>query len=161
VTARLNLERKETVGAEAVGVHRVGTHVRILGALQREAGTEHGRLGHLQHVLLPGEGGRVVIDVQHLHLDAVELQWALDEELQVEQAGPPRLAHLLPVNPLVHEEDPVLQVHLQVLPDAALRLPNPPAAAPAVPVLTFTRWLSPSRLDYISLHTVFLVMRSF
>uniref|UniRef100_A0A8B9RRY6 Uncharacterized protein n=1 Tax=Accipiter nisus TaxID=211598 RepID=A0A8B9RRY6_9AVES len=104
VTARLHLERKETVGAEPVGVHRVGTHVRILGALQWEAGTEHGRLGHLQHILLPGEGGRVVIDR------------ALNEELQVEQAGSPGFTHLLPVNPLIHEEDPVLQVHLQVLP---------------------------------------------
>uniref|UniRef100_A0A663EM46 Secreted protein n=1 Tax=Aquila chrysaetos chrysaetos TaxID=223781 RepID=A0A663EM46_AQUCH len=116
VTARLHLERKETVGAEPVGVHRVGTHVRILGALQWEAGTEHSGLGHLQHILLPGEGGRVVIDVQYLHLNTVELQRALDEELQVQQAGSPGFTHLLPVNPLVHEEDPVLQVHLQVLP---------------------------------------------
>uniref|UniRef100_A0A669QJT0 Uncharacterized protein n=1 Tax=Phasianus colchicus TaxID=9054 RepID=A0A669QJT0_PHACC len=116
VAACLHLEREEAIGAELVGVHRVGAHVRILGALEREASTQHGGLSHLKHVLLPGEGGSVVIDVQNLHLHTVQLQRALDEQLQVEQAGAPCFAHLLPVDPLVHKEDPILQVHLQVLP---------------------------------------------
>uniref|UniRef100_A0A8C9FGG2 Uncharacterized protein n=1 Tax=Pavo cristatus TaxID=9049 RepID=A0A8C9FGG2_PAVCR len=116
IAACLHLEREEAVGAELVGVHRVGAHVGILGALEREASTQHCRLSHLEHVLLPGEGGSVVVDVQHLHLYTVQLQRALDEQLQVEQAGAPCFAHLLPVDPLVHKEDPVLQVHLQVLP---------------------------------------------
>uniref|UniRef100_A0A8C8SU29 Uncharacterized protein n=1 Tax=Pelusios castaneus TaxID=367368 RepID=A0A8C8SU29_9SAUR len=115
VAAGLHLEREEAVGAELVGAQRVGAHVGVLRALQREAGTRQRRLGHLQHDLGPGEARRVVVDVQHLHLHAVQLQRPLQHQLQVQQTGPAGLAHLLAVDLLVDEEDPVLQVHLQVL----------------------------------------------
>uniref|UniRef100_A0A8B9VB75 Uncharacterized protein n=2 Tax=Anas TaxID=8835 RepID=A0A8B9VB75_9AVES len=114
VALRLHVEGEVAVGGDLVGAQRVGAHVGVEGALQGEAGARRGALRDLHREVGLREGGRVVVDVQHLDLHPEQLQGVLQEDLQVQQAGGALLADLLPVDLLVHVEHPGLQVELQV-----------------------------------------------
>uniref|UniRef100_A0A8C8VQG8 Uncharacterized protein n=1 Tax=Pelusios castaneus TaxID=367368 RepID=A0A8C8VQG8_9SAUR len=114
VALGLHVQREVAVGGDLVGAQRVGAHVRVEGALQREAGARRGALGDLHREVGLGEGGRVVVDVQHLDLYPEQLQRVLQEDLQVQQAGGALLADLLPIDLLVHVQHSGLQVELQV-----------------------------------------------
>uniref|UniRef100_A0A803TP35 Uncharacterized protein n=1 Tax=Anolis carolinensis TaxID=28377 RepID=A0A803TP35_ANOCA len=114
VGLRLHVEREEGVGGDLVGAQRVGAHVGVEGALQREARARRGALGDLHRQVGLREGGRVVVEVQHLHLHAEELQRVLQEDLQVELAGGALPADLLAVDLLAHVQHPGLQVEVQV-----------------------------------------------
>uniref|UniRef100_A0A670IL59 Uncharacterized protein n=1 Tax=Podarcis muralis TaxID=64176 RepID=A0A670IL59_PODMU len=113
-------------GAEAVALHRVGAHVGVVGALDGEAGARQRGLADVQPVLLAGETGRMVVDVQHLHLHAVHLDGLLDHQLQAEEARRAELAQRLPVHALLHHQQPAAHVQRQVLPTAARRQPGAP-----------------------------------
>uniref|UniRef100_A0A8C4J7I0 Uncharacterized protein n=1 Tax=Dromaius novaehollandiae TaxID=8790 RepID=A0A8C4J7I0_DRONO len=114
IALRLHVEREVTVGGDLVGAQRVGAHVGVEGALQGEAGARRGALRDLHREVGLREGGRVVVDVQHLDLHPEQLQGVLQEDLQVQQAGGALLADLLAVDLLVHVQHPGLQVELQV-----------------------------------------------
>uniref|UniRef100_A0A8C3BF77 Uncharacterized protein n=1 Tax=Cairina moschata TaxID=8855 RepID=A0A8C3BF77_CAIMO len=114
VALRLHVEGEVAVGGDLVGAQRVGAHVGVEGALQGEAGARRGALRDLHRKVGLREGGRVVVDVQHLDLHPEQLQGVLQEDLQVQQAGGALLADLLPIDLLVHVEHPGLQVELQV-----------------------------------------------
>uniref|UniRef100_A0A8B9BJJ8 Uncharacterized protein n=1 Tax=Anser brachyrhynchus TaxID=132585 RepID=A0A8B9BJJ8_9AVES len=114
VALRLHVEGEVAVGGDLVGAQRVGAHVGVEGALQGEAGARRGALRDLHREIGLREGGRVIVDVQHLNLHPEQLQGVLQEDLQVQQAGGALLADLLPVDLLVHVEHPGLQVELQV-----------------------------------------------
>uniref|UniRef100_A0A8C0J6Z0 Uncharacterized protein n=1 Tax=Chelonoidis abingdonii TaxID=106734 RepID=A0A8C0J6Z0_CHEAB len=124
------VQGKVLVGAEPVALHRVGTHVGVLRALDVEAGTGHSGLTDLQPVVLPREAGRVIVDVQHLHLHVVHLDGLLDHQLQAEEAGGAKLAQRLPVHALLHQQRAAAQIQLQVLPPAARGQPCAPGRQP-------------------------------
>uniref|UniRef100_A0A8C5T6Y4 Uncharacterized protein n=1 Tax=Malurus cyaneus samueli TaxID=2593467 RepID=A0A8C5T6Y4_9PASS len=98
VPLRLHVEREVAVGGDLVGAQRVGAHVGVEGALQREAGARRGALRDLHGEVGLREGGRVVVDVQHLDLHPEQLEGVLQEDLQVQQAGGALLTDLLPVD---------------------------------------------------------------
>uniref|UniRef100_A0A8C2SM15 Uncharacterized protein n=1 Tax=Coturnix japonica TaxID=93934 RepID=A0A8C2SM15_COTJA len=102
------------VALDLVGAQRVGAHVGVEGALQGEAGARRGALRDLHGEVGLGEGGWVVVDVQHLDLHPEQLEGVLQEDLQMQQTGGALLADLLAVDLLVHVEHPGLQVELQV-----------------------------------------------
>uniref|UniRef100_A0AAY4DKQ0 Uncharacterized protein n=1 Tax=Denticeps clupeoides TaxID=299321 RepID=A0AAY4DKQ0_9TELE len=96
VSARLDLYGE--VVAFQVGAQGVGTRVRVLRALQREARARRRRLGDLQVEVAPRERGRVVVHVQNLHLDPVQFQRGFDHDLQVQETSRALLAQLLAVD---------------------------------------------------------------
>uniref|UniRef100_A0A673HS36 Uncharacterized protein n=1 Tax=Sinocyclocheilus rhinocerous TaxID=307959 RepID=A0A673HS36_9TELE len=71
-------------------------------------------LGYFHGDVCLRKARRVVVDVHHLDLHAKELEWVLQEHLQVKQAAGALLTDALPVDFLVHEKHPVLQVYFQV-----------------------------------------------
>lgn len=83
VAPALHLQGEEAIEDKLVDAQGVGAHIRVLGALQSEAGIRNCQLSHLQHVVMPGKAGHIVIDVQNLHLNPVELQTVLHHHLQV------------------------------------------------------------------------------
>uniref|UniRef100_A0A8B9G5V9 Uncharacterized protein n=1 Tax=Amazona collaria TaxID=241587 RepID=A0A8B9G5V9_9PSIT len=114
VALRLHVEGEVAVGGYLVGAQRVGAHVGVEGALQREAGARRGAFRDFHGEVGLREGGRIVVDVQHLDLHAEQFEGVLQEDLQMQQAGGALLADLLPVYLLIHVEHPGLQVELQV-----------------------------------------------
>uniref|UniRef100_A0A3B4EKV6 Uncharacterized protein n=1 Tax=Pygocentrus nattereri TaxID=42514 RepID=A0A3B4EKV6_PYGNA len=118
VTLRLDVQGKVLVAGDGVAAQGVGAHVRVGGALQGEAGARRGAFRDLHHDVGGGEDGSVVVHVQHLHLHAEQLQWVLQEHLQVQQARLLLLralaADLLAVGARAHSQCAVLHVHLQV-----------------------------------------------
>uniref|UniRef100_A0AAY4EAV0 Uncharacterized protein n=1 Tax=Denticeps clupeoides TaxID=299321 RepID=A0AAY4EAV0_9TELE len=115
VALRLHVQVEEVVGGDVVGAQRVAADVGVERALQREAGARGGALRDLHRDVGLREGGRVVVNVHDLDLHAKELQRALQEHLEVQQAGGTQvLADALAVDLLVHVEHAGLQVHVQV-----------------------------------------------
>uniref|UniRef100_A0A8C9SN03 Secreted protein n=1 Tax=Scleropages formosus TaxID=113540 RepID=A0A8C9SN03_SCLFO len=114
VALRLHVQVEVAVGGDVVGAQRVRAHVGVERALHGEARARRGALGDLDGDVRLGEARRVVVDVQDLDLHAEELQRALQEHLEVQEARRALLADPLAVHLLVHEERAVLQVHLQV-----------------------------------------------
>uniref|UniRef100_A0A3B1IS80 Uncharacterized protein n=1 Tax=Astyanax mexicanus TaxID=7994 RepID=A0A3B1IS80_ASTMX len=118
VALRLHIQFEVLVGGDRVVAESIGAHVGVGGTLQREAGTRRGTLCDLHHDVGRREGGRIVVDVQHLHLHPKELQRVLQEHLQVQEARLLLLralaADLLAVGARAHEQRSVLHVHLQV-----------------------------------------------
>uniref|UniRef100_A0A4W3GBB8 Uncharacterized protein n=1 Tax=Callorhinchus milii TaxID=7868 RepID=A0A4W3GBB8_CALMI len=109
-----HLEREVLVGGERVVVERIVPHVRIHGAVQGEPGTHRGALVDLHRDDRPGEAGRVVVDVQHLHLDLDQLQVLGGQSDHVEgdgAGGGVGFAQPLPVDALGDADPPVLLPH--------------------------------------------------
>uniref|UniRef100_A0A8C6MCC4 Uncharacterized protein n=1 Tax=Nothobranchius furzeri TaxID=105023 RepID=A0A8C6MCC4_NOTFU len=88
VRLRLHVQVKVVVSGDVIGPERVGAHVRVGRALQREPGPRGPR--------------RIVVNR------------VLQEHLHVELAARALPADLVPVYPLIDEQNPVLQVHPQV-----------------------------------------------
>uniref|UniRef100_A0A8U8AQF6 Uncharacterized protein n=1 Tax=Geospiza parvula TaxID=87175 RepID=A0A8U8AQF6_GEOPR len=69
------------------------------------------------------EAGRVVVNVRDFHFDSINLHLSLHyqltrvvhQHLEADGAGRRVAAHLLPVQPLVHVQVPVLLIHREVL----------------------------------------------
>uniref|UniRef100_A0A8C0Y829 Uncharacterized protein n=1 Tax=Cyprinus carpio TaxID=7962 RepID=A0A8C0Y829_CYPCA len=102
------------VAGNVISAQCVTTYIWIKGALQREARTRGRALGYFHGDVCLRKARRVVVDVHHLDLHAKELEWVLQEHLQVKQTAGALLTDALPVDFLVHEEHPVLQVYFQV-----------------------------------------------
>uniref|UniRef100_A0A8C8SE50 Uncharacterized protein n=1 Tax=Pelusios castaneus TaxID=367368 RepID=A0A8C8SE50_9SAUR len=117
-------------GAEPVALHRVAAHVGVLRALDVEAGAGHGGLADVQPVVLTREAGRVVVDVQHLHLHVVHLDGLLDHQLQAQEAGGEKVAQRLPVHALLHQQRPAVQIQLQVREPVTRGQPGAPGRQP-------------------------------
>uniref|UniRef100_A0A452J1L2 Secreted protein n=1 Tax=Gopherus agassizii TaxID=38772 RepID=A0A452J1L2_9SAUR len=114
VALGLHVQREIAVGGDLVGAQRVGAQVRVEGALQWEAGARCGALGDLHCQVGLREGGRIVIDVQHLDLHPEQLEGVLQKDLQVQLAGGGvLLADLLPVDLLVHVRAPRVGYRLE------------------------------------------------
>uniref|UniRef100_A0A8I3PRH4 Uncharacterized protein n=2 Tax=Canis lupus familiaris TaxID=9615 RepID=A0A8I3PRH4_CANLF len=110
-----HLDGEEVVGGERVGVQGVVAHVRVRGAVQRDA-RPHGRaLRDLDGDDGPRELRGVVVDVQHLHLDVEQLQVLGGERDHVELDAAvevPR-AQLLAVDGRAHADLARVLVHPQ------------------------------------------------
>uniref|UniRef100_A0A7M4FLW8 Uncharacterized protein n=1 Tax=Crocodylus porosus TaxID=8502 RepID=A0A7M4FLW8_CROPO len=137
VPSGLDVQREEpvVVAGEQVGAQPVVARVGVVGAGEGEAGAG-GRVLRDVHVhLVGGEGGRVVVEVLHLHLDHADLL-VVGEDLERELALGAAAAQRLAVQALLGVEQPALAVHVQqvrgrVLQHAEARLgPAPAARAP-------------------------------
>uniref|UniRef100_A0A8C1LFK9 Uncharacterized protein n=2 Tax=Cyprinus carpio TaxID=7962 RepID=A0A8C1LFK9_CYPCA len=102
------------VVGDVVSAQCVTSNIRIKGALQREARTRGRALGYFHGDVCLRKARRVVVDVHHLYLHPKELEWVLQEHLQVKQTAGALLTDALPVDFLVNEKHPVLQVYFQV-----------------------------------------------
>uniref|UniRef100_A0A4W3GYV1 Uncharacterized protein n=1 Tax=Callorhinchus milii TaxID=7868 RepID=A0A4W3GYV1_CALMI len=127
VSRGLHVEEKVTVGGDLVRAQRIAAHVRVEGALQRQTRPRRGALGDLHRDVRLREARRVVVNIHHFDLDPEKFQRVFQENFQMQQADGVLLADALPVDLLVDEQDPVLQVHLQVGSPGARHRLEPPA----------------------------------
>uniref|UniRef100_A0A8B9B882 Uncharacterized protein n=1 Tax=Anser brachyrhynchus TaxID=132585 RepID=A0A8B9B882_9AVES len=104
------------VGAQPVGAHGVGAHIRVLRALQGEApGAGRSQLVDFQLDAVSQEARRVVVNVLDGHFDVENVQRVLHHHLETDGAGRRLAAQLLPVQPLAHVQVPVLPADGEVV----------------------------------------------
>uniref|UniRef100_A0A8C9EGN4 Uncharacterized protein n=1 Tax=Pavo cristatus TaxID=9049 RepID=A0A8C9EGN4_PAVCR len=115
ISSHVDTQAKMLTGAELIGGDGVGAHIWVFCHLQRQPSPGIGHLCDLQDHLRLGELRRVVIHVEDVHLDAVELEGVLHDELEVQRAGGTLPAQCLAVQPPVEEQHTCRQVHLEVL----------------------------------------------
>uniref|UniRef100_A0A8C0FQB3 Uncharacterized protein n=1 Tax=Bubo bubo TaxID=30461 RepID=A0A8C0FQB3_BUBBB len=92
----------------------ISSHVDTQGEMLAGAHPRVGYLSDLQDHLRLGELGRVVVHVEDVHLNTVELEGILHDELEVQGARGALPAQSLPVQPAVQEQHARRQVHLEV-----------------------------------------------
>uniref|UniRef100_A0A8C5IHE2 Uncharacterized protein n=1 Tax=Junco hyemalis TaxID=40217 RepID=A0A8C5IHE2_JUNHY len=114
ISSHVDAQGKMLAGAELVGGDGVGAHIWVFCYFQGQPSPRVGYLSDLQHHLWLGELGRVVVHVQDVHLNPVELEGVLHDELEVQRARGALPTQCLPVQPAVQEQHTCRQVHLEV-----------------------------------------------
>ncbi|XP_071670997.1 uncharacterized protein [Patagioenas fasciata] len=115
VRTLLHLHREVPVDLQLVALQRVAAHVRVFCHAQKKACAGRSQLVDLQLEIVWQEAWRVVVDVLNGHLDVENVEWVLHQRIEGDGAGRRIAAHLLPVQPLIHVQVPVLPAHREVL----------------------------------------------
>uniref|UniRef100_A0A493TF13 Uncharacterized protein n=1 Tax=Anas platyrhynchos platyrhynchos TaxID=8840 RepID=A0A493TF13_ANAPP len=116
IPSHVDTQGKMLAGAELIGGDGVGAHIRVFCHLQWQPSPGVGHLSDLQGHHWLGELRRVVVDIEDVHLDAVELEGILQDELEVQRALGALPAQRLAVQPAVEEQHASHQVHLEMPP---------------------------------------------
>ncbi|XP_071299825.1 uncharacterized protein [Agelaius tricolor] len=115
VLALLHLHCEEPVGLQLIALQRVTAHVRVLGNTHSKSGTRRCRLNDFVVDIFLKKARRVVVHVLDIHFHVENVQRVVHQHLEADRAGRRLAAHLLPVQPLVHVQVPVLLIHREVL----------------------------------------------